>query len=314
MRSIAILDPVALPPNRKRKIGRNSILLLLIALVFIIIAVAYGVLQALGVGKPTQASISRTAVNTTVTYASVDMTILNVQQSQNFLDDPNSASDGMIRVQIQARNTFREPVALSYKTITYLLQPNGKEVAAVYASSNAPIPSGATQTSNVDFTLPLAIKPDQLTLRLGTASEEQLDVPLNGHADTGKYAPQTVKIAKSLTYLSTNWTLVDATSQLSFNGQQASKGTRYVTVRLDINNPLMQSVILGSPYTYMHMKTSTADTVLMSANAPISLDADASGKAGTATFQVPKESSILTLTLSPPENSGFDPATAAFQI
>jgi hypothetical protein len=76
----------------------------------------------------------------------------------------------------------------------------------------------------------------------------------------------------------------------------------------------MQSVILGSPYTYMHMKTSTADTVLMSANAPISLDADASGKAGTATFQVPKESSILTLTLSPPENSGFDPATAAFQI
>ena len=313
-RNVAMLDTVALPPSRKRKIGRNSIILLLIALFLVIIAAGYGVLQTLGFGKPTQAPISRTSINTTVTYASVDMTVLNVQQAQNFLDDPNSASDGMTRVQIQARNTFKQPIALSYSTIAHLLQLNGKEVAPVYASSRAPIAAGATQTSNIDFALPLTIKPDQLSLRLGAANEEKLDIPLNGRADENKYAPKTIKIAKNLTYLSTNWTLIDATSQLSFNGQQASKGTRYVTVRLSIDNPLMQSIILGSPYVYMHLKTDTADRAPVSASVPISLDAGASGKIGSATFQVPQKSSTLNLTLSPPANSGFDPATMTFQI
>ncbi|MBA2682833.1 MAG: zinc ribbon domain-containing protein, partial [Ktedonobacteraceae bacterium] len=188
--NVATLDHMALPPNHKRKIGRNGIILLLVALLLVIIAAGYGVLQALGVGRPTQAHISRTNINTTVTYASVAMTILNVQQAQNFLDDPNSASDGMIRVQMQAKNTLRQPVNPSYITIAHLLQPDGKEVAAVYASSNAAIAPGATQTSNIDFPLPLSIKSDQLRLRLGAASEEQLDIPLNSSADLSKYAPK----------------------------------------------------------------------------------------------------------------------------
>ncbi len=313
-RNVAMLDTVALPPSRKRKIGRNGIILLLIALFLVIIAAGYSILQALGFGRPTQAPVSRTSINTTVTYASVDMTVLNVQQAQNFLDDPNSASDGMTRVQIQARNTFKQPITLSYSTIAHLLQSNGKEVAAVYASSRAPIAAGATQTSSIDFALPLTIKPDQLSLRLGAANEEQLDIPLNGRADENKYAPKTIKIAKNLTYLSINWTLIDATSQLSFNGQQASQGTRYVTVRLSIDNPLMQSIILGSPYVYMHLKTDTEDRAPVSASVPISLDAGASGKIATATFQVPQKSSTLNLTLSPPANSGFDPATVTFQM
>lgn len=313
-RNVATLDTVALPRNHKRKIGRNGIILLLIALFLVVIAAGYGILQSLGVGKPTQSSISRTNINTTVSYASVDMTILNVQQAQNFLDDPNSASDGMRRVQIQAKNTFRQPIALSYITIAHLLQPGGKEVAAVYASSNVPIAPNATQTTNIDFALPLSIKTDQLSLRLGAANEEQLDIPLNGSADGSKYASKTVKIAKSLTYLSMNWTLVDATSQLSFDGQQTSKGMRFVTVRFNIDNPLMQSVILGSPYTYMHLKTNTTDGTPVSASAPVSLDAGVSGKTGSATFQIPQDSPTLTLTLSPPQSSGFDPATTTFQL
>lgn len=312
--NVATLDTVALPPNRKRKIGRNGIVLLLIALFLVVIAAGYGILQSLGVGKPTQSPISRININTTASYASVDMTIFNVQQAQNFLDDPNSVSDGMRRVQIRAKNTFSQPIALSYSTIAHLLLPGGKEVAAVYASSNAPIAPNATQTTNIDFALPLSIKTDQLSLRLGTANEAQLDIPLNGSTDGSKYAPKAVKIAKSLSYLSTNWTLVDATSQLSFNGQQASKDMRFVTVRFSIDNPLMQSVILGSPYTYMHLKTNTTDRTPVSAGAPISLDAGVSGKTGSATFQVPQESSTLTLTLSPLQSSGFDPATTTFQL
>ncbi len=308
----AMPGPVA--PAHKRKIGRNGIILLLLALLLVIIAASYGVLRALGVGKPTQASISRTSINTTVTYASVDMTILNVQQSQNFLDDPVSTSDGMLRVQIQARNTFKQPATLTYSNIAHLIQPGGKVGAVIYASSNPTIAPGATQTSNVDFALPLNIKPAQLSLQLGTTNEEQLNIPLNGHADVSKYAPKTIKITKSLTYLNMDWTLVEASSQLSFNGQQASKGMRYVTVTLNVNNPLMETVIAGSPYTYMHLKTSTTEVAPVSASMPISVDPGVSSKTGMVTFQIPQEGSVLTLTLSTQGNSGFDPATATFQI
>ncbi len=301
-------------PPRKRRIGRNGIVLLLIALLLVIIAVVYGLLQSLGVGKPTQASISKTSINTTVTYASVDMTILNAQQSQNFLDDPASASNGMLRVQIQTKNSFTQPVTLAYKNIAHLIQPGGKDGAAVYVSSNAAIAPGATQTSNIDFALPTNIKIDQLSLRLGAANEAQLDIPLNGHADVSKYAPKTIKVAKSLTYLNMNWTLVDASSQLSLNGQQASKGMRYITVTFNVDNPLMETVIPGSPYTYMHLQANTTQVAPISADMPVSIDAGVNGKTGMATFQIPQGSSTLTLALSTQGNSGFDPATATFQI
>lgn len=306
-------NPVATPP-RKRRIGRNGIVLLLVALLLVIAAISYGVLQGLGVGKPGQASISKTSIDTTVTYASVDMTILNVQQSQNFLDDPASASDGMLRVQMQARNRLRQPITLAYSSIAHLLLPGGKEGAAIYVSSNPTLAPGATQTSNVDFTLPITTKIDQLSLRLGATSEAQLDIPLNGHADVSNYAPKTVKITKSLSYLNMNWTLVDASSQLSFNGQQASKGMRYITVTFNVDNPLMETVIPGSPYTYMHLQGGTTQVAPVSADMPVSIDAGVNGKTGTATFQVPQESSTLTLTLSAQGNTGFDPATATFQI
>ncbi len=305
-----VFNPV--PPSGKRKIGRVGLGFLLVALLLALIALIYVVLQASGFGKPAQAAIARTNINTSVTYAGTALTVLNVQRSQNFLDDPRTTSDGMVRVQIQAKNTFGQPITLVYSNVAHLVLPNGKEIATVYASGNPTIAAGTTQTSNVDFELPANEKVD--LVRFGTADEAQLDVPLNGRADVNKYLPKTIKVTKTLQYLNIDWALVDATSQLSFNGRQASKGMRYITLTFNVSNPLMETVIPGSPYVYMHLKTDTSETTPISAEMPVSFDAGANGKTGTATFQVPQNSSALTLTLRAQENNGFDPATVALQL
>ncbi|GAC1357841.1 MAG: hypothetical protein NVSMB44_04270 [Ktedonobacteraceae bacterium] len=314
----ALLNPI--PASGKRRPGRTGIALLLIAFLLILIALGYllillsGLPGLPGTRKAMQAPITRTNINTRVTYASVEMTILNVQQAQNFLDDPRTTSDGMARLQIQVKNTLQKPIALAYNDVVHLIQPDGKEVAALYTRANPTLGPGATRTDSIDFALPTNVKIDKLSLRLGRANEAQLDIPLNGHADASTYAAKTVKIDNKLTYLSMNWTLVDASSQLSFNGRQASKGMRYVTITFNIDNPLTETIIPGSPYTYMHLKTATAETIPVDATMPVSLDPGVVGKTGSATFQISQESTSLTLNLSTQENSGFDPATTTFQL
>ncbi len=308
----AVFSPSA--SSGKRKIGRTGIISLLVALLLVLIALGYFALQAFGVGKPAQAPITRTDINATVTYASTDLTILNAQQSRNFLDDSHTASDGMLRLQIQAKNTSNQAVVLLYQNIAHLVLSSGKEIATVYASGNATVAAGATQTNNIDFVLPANAKVNQLRVRFGAANEAQLDIPLNGHADVSMYATKTVKLTKELLYLNMNWTLVSASSQLSFNGQQASKGMHYVTVTFNVSNPLMETVIPGSPYVYMHLKAGNNETTPVSADMPVSFDAGVSGKTGVATFQVPQDGSNLTLTLGAESSTGFDAATAIFQF
>jgi len=301
-------------PSGKRKIGRVGFISLLVALLLLLVALGYVALQVLGVGRPAQAPITTTDMNTAVTYASTNLTVINVQQSHNFLDDPHTVSDGMLRLHIQARNTSKQSVALPYKNIAHLVLPNGKEIVPVYVSGNPTVAAGATQTNDVDFALPTNEKVNQLRVRLGAANEAQLDVPLTGHADVSMYATKTVKLTKELLYFNMSWTLVNASSQLSFNGQQASKGMRYVTITFNISNPLMETVIPGSPYVYMHLKAGNNETNPVSADVPVSFEAGESNKVGVATFQVPQEGSNLTLTLGAESSTGFDATTAIFQF
>jgi hypothetical protein len=302
------------PPSAKRRLGRNGIILLSIALLLVICAGGYAVLQGLGVGKPAQSAIVKTNIQTSVPYAGVDVTVLNVQQAQNFLDDPATATDGMVRLQIQAQNKAQQSTTLVYNRIAHIVLPGGKQVAVTYTSINPTLVAGAAQTSNVDFAVPTNVKVDQLIFQLGTADEAQLDIPLNGHADVSKYAPKTIQVAKTLSYLSMNWTVTSASSQLSLNGQQASKGMRYVVVAFSVDNPLMQTVISGSPYDYMRINADNTAIAPLGTSLPTSFEGGAIGKTGDATFLVPQDAKTLTLTLSTQNSAGFDPASVALQF
>jgi hypothetical protein len=263
---------------------------------------------------PTQSPITTTAINSTITYAGIDVTVLNAQQSQRFIDDPNTSSTGMVRLHLQAQNQTTVPVNLVYNNIARLLLPGGKIVAPAYAKSNSSVAPGATLTSIIDFAVPTTNKLDQLTFRLGAANEAQMDIPLTGNADLGKYAPKTVNLNGKLQYLGLDWLLVSATSQLSIAGQQASSGMHYVTVTLKVNNTLTQTAIPGSPYDYIRLKAGNTMVTPKDAELPVSFDAGTNGKSGTVTFLVPQDSTTLTLILGSQKQSGFDQDTANFQI
>jgi hypothetical protein len=152
------------PPAQRRRIGMRGLLLLLVLLLLFLGALGYLASALLGghlgnVSSP----VTTTAINTTVTYAGVDITIQQAQQSQSFADDPRTGSDGVVRLRVQATNKATLPVNLLYNSIAHLVTPNGNTLSPGYVRSNAALNPGATQTSILDFGVPTSTKLNRLT-------------------------------------------------------------------------------------------------------------------------------------------------------
>ncbi|MBV9229948.1 MAG: zinc-ribbon domain-containing protein [Chloroflexi bacterium] len=302
-------------PTSKRGRPRLVLVLLVVIVVFSVAGYfGYHLLGGSALIPSTQPPITTAAINSTITYAGIDVTVLNAQQSQSFIDDPSTSSTGMVRLHIQAQNQITVSVNLAYNNIARLLLPGGKVVAPIYVKSNSSVAPGATLTSIVDFAVPTASKLDQLTFRLGAANEAQMNIPLTGHVDLSKYAPKTVNLNGKLQYLGMDWMLVSATSQLSIDGQQASSGMHYVIVTLKVNNTLSQTAISGSPFDYIRLKAGNTVVAPKDATLPVSFDAGVTGKSGTVTFLVPQDSTTLTLILGFQQQNGFNQDTANFQV
>ena len=293
----------------------------MLLVVIVVGAVGYFALSMGGVHVPgagtkatTQSTITTTTLNETVTYAGVKITLLNAQQAQNFLDDPNSSTDGMVRLTIQEQNPTNVKVSWLYKNIASLVLPGGKTVAPTYVRATVGIAPGATQKSIVDFAVPATDKLSQLTLHLGSSSEAQMAIPLTGNANLSKYAPVTVKPGGQLQYLGLNWTLVSATAQYSVAGQQASKNMRYVVVTLSVDSTLSQEAIPGSAFSYIRLQAGNTTYNPVDTTLPVSFAAGETGKTGTVTFLAPQQSNSYTLLLIPLDQSGATEATTNFQL
>ncbi|GLV56883.1 hypothetical protein KDH_37220 [Dictyobacter sp. S3.2.2.5] len=302
------------PSSRRRRPGLPRLLLLIVVLVLILGVALYFVLPLLGIGKATQSAISTTDLQTTIDYAGVNITLQNVQQARNFLDDPQSRSDGMVRVHMQETNKSKNGTTLIYPTIAHAVLPGGKEVPLLYASNNPKLASGETQSTDLDFAVPTSMKANQIILRLGAADEARMDVPLQPHADVGKYATKSVDVNKTASYFSLNYEMTQATTQWSLDGQQAPKGMRYLTLTFKIDNPLLQSVIVGSPFDYMQVKSGSQSMLPQQANVPITFASHVQGQDGSAVFLVPQDTAAMSLVLGNKDSDGFDPDTVNFTI
>jgi hypothetical protein len=309
-------------PAQKRSRGRVGCVIGLLLVAVLGIAAIFGAVL-LGVHLPgttdltTQTPVTTTSVNETVTYAGVAITVLNAQQSQRFVNDPNTGNDGMLRLNLKEQNSTNTTVSWSYAEIARLVLPGGSTVSPVSVKAQGSIAPGATQSSIVDFVVPTTTSVRKIVLRLGSASEAQMDIPLTGQANLSKYAPHSVQLNGQMLYMGLNWTLTQATSQLSIAGQQASKGKRYIIVTLSVDNTLSQETITGSPYTYIRLQVGNGNTLLspQASTLPVSFATGETGKTGTVTFLAPQNSSSFTLLLQQQgNNSGFDPASSAFQL
>ncbi len=313
--------PITAPsyPLRRKFFGRAGLALVVLLLLVLLGGGGYLGALALGFhlpgflgGSVTQPPVTTTQINSTVTYAGADITILTAQQSQSFINDPNTTTTGMVRLNIQEQNKTTVKVSWLYNDIARLLLPGKTLVAPVYVQAKVGLAPEATQKGVLDFSVPTNDKISQLTLRLGAANEAQLDIPLTGHTDLGKYNPKSVQLNGQLLYLGLNWTLVKAMSQLSVAGQQASKGMTYVIVTLKVDNPLSQQAIPGSPFDYARLKAGTITSSPKYTDLPVSFATGETGQSGTITFLVPQSGKAFTLILLP--QGGANQAATDFQL
>jgi len=304
-------------PNRRR-VGRRELMVLLVILLFVLGAVLYTFAGFLGLALPgfviTQPPITTTAIDATVPYAGVNITILNVQQSQSFIKDPNSNTNGMVRLNLQEHNPTEVKVVWSYAAIARLIMPDKSLVSPIYVNSVVRVAPGTSQKSVVDFAVPTNISVNQLTLVLGAANEAQMPIPIVRNVNVSKYQPKTTNLNGQMQYFGLNWTLTSATSSLSIQGQQAAKGMRYVTLMLKVDNTLSQIAITGSPYEYMRLQFGKKSALPEHTTIPVAFRVGAVAITGTVSFQVPQQTSSFTLVLIPQKSDNGDQGSTDFHL
>lgn len=306
----------------KQPVGRNGRVGCVLVLALLLLALGTGVYfgaPLLGLhisffGGTAQQPITTTTLNTAITYAGLDITVLNVQQAEGFSDDTSTSGSGVVRVHVRAQNNTQGPMNLMYTMIARLVLPGGRTLSPSYVNANVGILPGGVRNSILDFAVPTATHVQQLALRLGAPTEAQMDIPLTTHPDLAQYAPKTTTLNGQLQYLGLNWSVVSATSQLSIAGQQARTGMRYVTMTFKVDNTLSQTTIAGSAYDYMRLKVADTTLTPITTTLPVSFDGGTHGQTGTATFLVPQRITALTLILMASDQSGFDQATTDIQL
>jgi hypothetical protein len=294
------------------------LVLALLALLFLVGAGLFVAARAFGASIPgfgaAQSSITTTSLSTTFSYAGVTITLVNAQQAQNFLDDPNTRSDGMLRLNLRATNSTGIRVSWRYEDIAQLVLLGNTIVKPTYVKGVVDLVAGKTQGSIVDFAVPGGIDIAKLTLRIGAASEAQLDIPLKAQADLSSYLPRTTSLNGQTVYFGLNWTLQSATTNLSIPGAQATRGAHYVILAFSVNNTLSQMAITGSSYDYARLKSGNTTAVPVDSTLPLSFQAGAIGVTGTLSFLVPQKSTAFTLLFLPQDQNSNDQTTISFQI
>lgn len=314
----APVSPTHLPEPQARGQRRASLIVVLLVILLVLGGGSYLAFSLFsghfpGLGA-TQAPITTSSLNLRVPYAGIDITLLNMQRAQNFVDDPQSASDGMLRLNLQERNATKVSVHFDYTTGVRLLVRGKATRVPTFVRSATTIAPGATETSVVDFAVPSAIHPDTLVLQIGAASEARLQIPLSGPANLSQYQPVTTGQHGSMVYFGLNWALTSATTRLSLPGQQAPADMKFLTLTVRIDNPLSQEAISGSPFDYMRVKAGGATAPPISTTVPVSFAVGETGKTGTATFLIPQKSTTCTLILLSQDPGGSGQASAAIQI
>ncbi len=264
-------------------------------------------------GSPVTASEQ---LNLMVTYASIDMTISSVQQANSFPDDTDISQPGVVRVNLQEHNPTTRSGSFLYSDATRLILPDGSTIVAPANELHDVGPDASVSRTNwLDFPVSSQVVPNKLVLRLGTPTENQMDIPLSPNANLSQYQPKTVSPNVKFQYAGLNWTVTTATASLSDNATQATKGMRYVVVTLSVDNPTSSdfNAYWGD---YIRLKSgSVTNSPSTDTNFPTSFPAGSAGTTGSVIFLMPQDSTSFTLIMlaqssSPP----ISQATANFQI
>jgi Domain of unknown function (DUF4352) len=252
-------------------------------------------------------------INGTITYRSVDITIISVDQQEKYNDDSSSQSPYLLRISIKEHNASKNSVYLFYNESFRLVEADGTQVAPVRAQDGGGISQDVVRSNWVDFPVNSKLNVSKLILRIGTNTEHQIDVPLQQNPNLSQYQPITVKPNATLQYGGVNWTVTQATAQLSAEGTQATAGNRYIVLTLKADNPSNSSFY---PFPSDNFRLQAPDVTTAPANStlPSSIAAGSSGATGTVTFLMPQNDKAFTLTFLAQPNQKILEASANIQF
>src|SRR5712672_3049644 len=115
------------------------------------------------------------------------------------------------RAFFRGENTAKRNPSYLYGDVTRLLLPDKTSIVPLQSQNDISPSSAVTRNNWIDFAVPLSTNVKQLTLRLGTATEAQIDIPLTDSADLSKYQPKTVTPQKQASYAGATLTVTQAT-------------------------------------------------------------------------------------------------------
>ena len=297
---------------------RAAIVLILLALLLMLGAGSYLVSTVLNRQFPrldtSQAPPRTMKLHIPITYAGISITLLNVQQAQNFADDPHSADSGMLRLHLQERNTTTTSITWNYADSTRLLVRGRSAAAPVYVQSRGKIAPGVTQNSVLDFAVPNSMALSAIKLQLGAEDEAQMRIPLIAQTNLSRYQAQAHQQHENTAYFGLSWILTSSTTSLSIPGQQATSGMEYLTLGLTVNNPLSQQVISGSPFDYARVKIGNKIFTPVSTTLLVSFTSGATSKTGAVTFLIPQNSASGTFLLLSQDSGASGQASMDFLL
>ncbi len=263
----------------------------------------------------TQPPITTAQINQTVPYHGADITIVNVQQSKAFMDDLSTGTSGVVRLNLKENNSSTASARFIYIDSARLILPDKTSVAPTNEQQINGPDAGVSRTNWLDFPVPTSVQISQLTFKLGTDTEAQELIALNGKANVAQYQTKTTHLNNSITqYAGLTWTVTAATVSLDHKGQQAAKGMQYVTVSLKVDNPSSQdfNAYWGD---YLRLKSGgTTSAPSSDTNFPTSFAAGSSGGTGDVDFIMPTGNTSYSLiflsTVSNPTQSTVNFQTA----
>ena len=199
--------------------------------------------------------------------------------------------------------------------LALLLFPGGTTAQAGNEKDLVSPDAGVNRLNWLDFPLTNQVALKQLTLRVGTSSQSQFDIPLQANADISKYQDKTSSPGTQFKYGPLNMTLKTATLSYSYNDNQATTGNRYVIVTLAAVNSTTNSVNLY-PGNYMRLQASGNSIEPESGyTLPYSVNASTS-TSGIVAFLVPQGTTSFTLVMlaQPDASPAISQVTQNFQV
>ena len=246
-------------------------------------------------------------------YADVRVTILDAKQGDTFTDDTSISQPGVLRLDVKEENTYGESATYYYNAMQILL-PDGTTADRINTKESAGIAGSVIRNNWIDFQVPANVDVHKLVLRVGSATEAQMDIPLSGNADLSKYQPKMVSPGAQTQYSGLNWTITNVKEALSYQGQQADKGQMYVTVTLKIDNNTANN-FSDVPYDYLRLKAGGAVSPPTKQDIPTSISTG-TNQTGTCTFKVPQGNTdfVLQLLKTTLSANGTQDASISFTV